>query len=81
MQLHTAAAGGEILGSTDPSIETQETNEDGDAIISPAEEAPSNHSLPQTKCIEANAKVKKKKTKVKPSKLASETRNYDKLIC
>ena len=77
----TTRASGEILGSADPLTETNATNEDGDAIISPSEEAPSNHSsLSQTKRLESKVKVKKKK-KVKPSKLASETRNYDKLIC
>eukprot|EP00986_Skeletonema_menzelii_P011806 scaffold6194_cov57-Skeletonema_menzelii.AAC.1 len=32
-------------------------------------------------CNESKAKKSKKKKKVKPAKLASVTRNYDKLIC
>ncbi|KAL7497748.1 hypothetical protein ACHAWT_007261 [Skeletonema menzelii] len=74
-------AGGEILGSADPSIEMEEIEKDDDECdecdaISPSEEVSSHPPLPPTMCNQS-----KKKKKVKPAKLASVTRNYDKLIC
>lgn len=68
--------GGNIVGS-DPLMEEVD---DEDAKIS-SEEVSSQHesSLPQTKCVEA--KVKKRKKQIKPAKKASANRNYDKLIC
>jgi len=70
--------GGNILGSVDALIEEEE---DDEYAISSSEEVLSHQSLPQTttECVET--KVKKRKKQMKPAKKASETRNYDKLIC